>query len=122
MNDEIEIMVRIWPGAGSPRPSPHGPDVEGRIRKPLLASLLEDNEENAVRMAEQMIREAFRRKRGHTHAIIKTQMAEPDGRTVFVVRFVRDLDPFDVAVFFGGLEACSVEVVRRNNPRAFQDK
>lgn len=63
MHDEIEIRVRVWPSSTLDRPSPHGPDVEGRIRVPMSASCTHDQEANAVRLAEQMVREAFRRLR-----------------------------------------------------------
>jgi hypothetical protein len=98
MKPDIEIVVRLWPEAGEPRGSPHGPDVQGKIRQKCEASLTEDQEENAVRLAEQMVREAFARLRAHTHAVVQYR---ENGALKRRVVPIPELQQGDAAVFVG---------------------
>jgi predicted N-acetyltransferase YhbS len=50
MQSEIKITIQIN-------------EIKGEVQRPMLAELSSDNEENAVRLAEQLVREAFRRLR-----------------------------------------------------------
>lgn len=63
MNIEINIDLYETPWDGSPTLPP---SVHGEVTRKLDATNLDDNEENAVRLGEQMIRTAFRKWRDKT--------------------------------------------------------
>lgn len=64
MAQTIEITVRLYHPSVPTRPEDNttGPELRGSVARPLISSDA-DNEENAVRLAEQMVRDAFRRAR-----------------------------------------------------------
>lgn len=116
----IEIVVRFYNARTyDPATETDVPELTGTVARSLTATNSDDNEENIVRLAEQMVREAFRRLRARTHVVIRTFLAEPDNRTVHVVRPVAQVEPFDSVAFSGSEADCMAKVIRLNNPRAF---
>lgn len=111
MKPDIEIVVRLWPEAGEPRGSPHGPDVMGSIRRKCEASLTEDQEENAVRLAEQMVREAFARLRLHTHAVV---VYRETGARKYKLVPIPELQQGDATVYLGTEARCNDQLAVLN--------
>jgi hypothetical protein len=110
--DDLEIRVRVWPCSDKPRPQPHGPDVEGLIRVPIVATDPADAEENAVRLAEQMVRSAFARLRAQTHVVVAADMG--GGRVVHLVKSAASARDGERVTFRGPAAACVLAAQRAN--------